>query len=158
MTRALAVQNPRHVETQLVSALNSLPGIRIVERDVIGKDGQFEIGPMTVDLGPEADLPAIRSMVEEACRPAPLRDTVEALTRLALVTAHQSPWTEATLSAYADLLADYPGDAVLDVVQNWHKRGSKWFPTGPEIVESVEIRARRRLRIRDALRRQEMAA
>lgn len=158
MTRALAVTNPRHVETQLVSALNSLPGITIKETDRIGKDGQFEIGPMMVSIGPEVDLPAVRSMVEEACRPATLPETVEALTRLALVTAHQSPWTEATLSAYADLLCDYPGDAVLDVVRNWHKRGSKWFPTGPEIVESVEIRARRRLRIRDALRSKEKAA
>ncbi len=153
MTTAVAVADPRQVETRLVSQLATLPGVKIRENHRIGKDGQFETGPLTVLLDTTADIPAIQSMVDVACQPAPIGETVRALTRLALMTAHQTEWSEAKLSAYTDVLADYPGDAVLETLTNWHKRGNRWFPTVPELVEVIEIKARRRLRIRDAVRR-----
>lgn len=62
------------------------------------------------------------------------------------------------MSAYSDILAEYPGDAVMDTLTNWHKRGSKWFPTVPELVEVIEIKAKRRLRVRDAIKRAEEKA
>ena len=151
MTNALAVQSPRAAETQLISRLNTFEGVRIQETHRTGKDGQFEIGPMMVEIGPDADLAAITATVEASCAPAKEVDVVRALTRLVMTTAAQGGWNAAKLSAYSEILAEYPGDAVMDTLTKWHKRGSKWFPTVPELVEVIEIKARRRLRVRDAL-------
>lgn len=144
-------RNPREVETRFLSRMNTFEGVKIQETDRIGKDGQFEIGPMTVEISPAADLVAIRAAVEASCAPAREVDVVKALTRLAMTTVHQSDWSAARLSAYSEMLAEYPGDAVMDTLTKWHKRGSKWFPTVPELVEVIEIKARRRMRVRDAV-------
>jgi hypothetical protein len=135
-----------------------LGGIKITEYQRIGADGQFETGPMSILIEPGANLEAIKAELAPSMAPAQERDIVKALTRLALTTAHQTEWSAAKLSAYSDILAEYPGDAVMDTLTNWHKRGSKWFPTVPELVEVIEIKARRRLRVKAAIQRAEAKA
>lgn len=107
---------------------------------------------MRVEFSESADLERLRKLVDEACKPALPTEMAKILTRMALTTSHPTPWSEAKLTAYLEVLSEYPGDAVMETLTNWHKRRAKWFPTVPELVESIEIKARRRLRIREALR------
>lgn len=114
----------------------------------------MEVGATQVTIGPEVDLVALRREVEKACQPASWEQTVMAVTKVALVTAHSEKWDEYKLTAYAEVLSEFPGDAVLETLRGWIRRGEKWMPTVPELIDSIRIKARKRLAMREAVERE----
>ena len=132
----------------------SWPGLTMVVQSRTGPDGQMDLGSTKVTIGAEVDLAALREVVEQACLPASREAIVMAVTKLALITAHAEKWDQFKLSVYAEVLAEYPGDAVLETIQSWIKRGEKWMPTVPDLIESIRIKARKRLAVREAVERE----
>lgn len=132
----------------------SWAGLKIETQSRTGQDGQVEVGATQVTIGPEVDLAALRREVEEACLPASREQIVMALTKLALITAHSDKWDKFKLSVYAEVLVEYPGDAVLETLRGWIRRGEKWMPTVPELIDSIRIKARKRLAVREAVERE----
>lgn len=132
----------------------SWPGLTMVVQSRTGPDGQMDLGSTKVTVGAEVDLAALREVVEEACLPASRDEIVMAVTKLALVTAHSEKWDKYKLSVYAEVLGEYPGDAVLETLRGWIRRGEKWMPTVPELIDSIRIKARKRLAVREAVERE----
>ena len=145
-----ALQSDRRCEL----SWRSWAGLAIETRSRTGQDGQMEVAGAQVTIGPEVDLVALRREVEEACRPASRDAIVMAVTKLALVTAHSDKWDQFKLSVYSEVLAEYPGDAVLETLRGWIRRGEKWMPTVPELIESIRVKARKRLAVREAVERE----
>ena len=145
-----ALQSDRRCEL----SWRSWAGLTIETRSRTGQDGQMEVGATQVTIGPEVDLAALRREVEAACLPASREQIVMAVTKLALVTAHSEKWDKYKLSVYAEVLGEYPGDAVLETLRGWIRRGEKWMPTVPDLIDSIRIKARKRLAVREAVERE----
>jgi len=145
-----ALQSDRRCEL----SWRSWAGLTIETRSRTGQDGQMEVAATQVTIGPEVDLAALRREVEAACLPASREQIVMAVTKLALVTAHSEKWDKYKLSVYAEVLGEYPGDAVLETLRGWIRRGEKWMPTVPELIDSIRIKARKRLAVREAVERE----
>lgn len=152
--RSASQLSARQLDRLCELTLLSWPGLTMEVQSRTGRDGQMDLGSTKVTIGLEVDLAALREVIEEACLPASREAIVMAVTKLALITAHAEKWDQFKLSVYAEVLAEYPGDAVLETIQSWIKRGEKWMPTVPELIDSIRIKARKRLAVREAVERE----
>ena len=104
------------------------------------------------------DLEATKRLLELANRPAPKESIVTALAKVRLLTSGQSSQGDRgarlALEAYAEGLADYPGDAVLTALQAWPRK-NKWWPAFAELVAEIEPLYERRRMLTKAIAEEE---
>ncbi len=144
----------RQLDRQCELFWQSWPGLTMAVQTRTAPDGQLELATTKVTIGAEVDLARLREEVEKACLPASRDAIVMEVTKLALITAHSEKWDKYKLTIYSEVLAEYPGDAVLETLRGWIRRGEKWMPTVPELVDSIRIKARKRLAVREAVERE----
>ena len=102
---------------------------------------------------PEADIATARDLLDGAMQPAPRQLIGRELTRLRAVTVSRNAGTEdqtLILSAYADGLAEYPADAIVDALRHW--RGKFW-PALAELWEAIEDCCPKRMALKTVLSR-----
>lgn len=98
--------------------------------------------------------------LEPLLAPAPVAEVVAELVRLRLVTkarAEDAAVTDAAISVMAEDLAAWPMDVVRAVCRSWGRNGRFW-PSLAELNLECDWRARRRLRMAQALRRTDRPA
>lgn len=114
--------------------------------------GYYFADPLSRD-----DLEATKRLLKLANRPAPKESVVTALIKVRLLTTGQSSQSDRAaqlaLEAYAEELADYPGDAVLTALQAWPRK-NKWWPALAELVALIEPLCERRRWLTEAINAQ----
>ena len=92
-------------------------------------------------------------MLAESMRPAPREVVGKALVKLRMLTASRDPGATSTalmMAAYADELADLPGDAVMAGIAAW-PRTNKFWPTLAELRAECAKHCEHRLMIAEAV-------
>jgi hypothetical protein len=104
-----------------------------------------------------ADVEETKQLLELASRAAPDDAIVRALYKVRIMTTGQSLESdgeaELALEAYAEALAEYPGDAVLTALQAWPRK-HKWWPALAELVALIEPLCERRRWLTEAINAQ----
>lgn len=100
------------------------------------------------------ELEKAQQLAAWACKPAGNDDLLKALAILRSNTASRSPVEDAVAQAriYAKQLEDYPADIVLYVLTEWKERSS-WWPTWKELMDEIKPLSKKRLALREALRK-----
>jgi len=113
---------------------------------------RYEVDPGGAD---SEELEQALVAYERACLPMPDQWTNEELAKLkARTVSRQQDQEELSLMlrVYADDLAEWPADVVKEVLRTQPKV-SKFWPTWYELEERLKLKAWKRLKKRDALRR-----
>jgi len=100
-------------------------------------------------LGDHDDRARAKQILEEAMLPAPRVEVIKALGRLrALTVSRSTDSAEGAMifAAFADELAEWPGDAVISALAKWPRK-SKFWPALAEILDDVRETAEERLAI-----------
>jgi hypothetical protein len=115
----------------------------------VGHETAFSlVGP--VDQGA---LERCRCAAAKTLQPAGGEVAVKELTRLGLQTklrAEDGGTMEARLLVYAEDLAQYPADIVVDACRFWG-RTEKFFPAWSELKDLLDVRVKRRKRLAAAV-------
>jgi hypothetical protein len=121
--------------------------------------GPYGFDPMTESFELEAPVDAeelvrARGLVAETLKPAERPLIADELAKLRLRTKSSDPpeFLNAQLNLYADDLAEYPADVVVDALRSWGRRETFW-PSAAELIGECDRRVLRRKRLRDALSR-----
>ncbi len=110
------------------------------------------------DLGPGAelaDVSAAVNLVEATLKPCPAAVIGQELLRLKLRTKNRAQSEHELafqIAIYADDLADYPQDVVVDALRYWAKN-EKWWPAWAELKPLLDDRVERRRALIKVLRR-----
>lgn len=158
LVEALATREAGKVERSLMASLPSCVNTALSEHLAEGSYlGPYGFNPVTDSFEIErsvepADLMAAIALVGETLKPAPSRVISDELARLrmATVSRDQAPSIEIMLDVYADELAEYPVDIVVDGCRSWSRR-EKFWPSVAELREQMDRLVLRRRRLRDAL-------
>lgn len=150
---------PDETDDRLEASLRRALGRSLVSNEVAIYDARF--GFDGIDHRYEvtgADSEVVRTalaIVELALAPAGNAVAVKELTRLGMMTkarAEDVGTLEARLVVFAEELATYPEDVVIDACRYWG-RAEKFFPSWSELKDLLDRRVKRRQRMRDALAR-----
>jgi hypothetical protein len=134
-----------------------ISGIREVIVDRSAADGQFDgqfshYAPITVS--PE-DRRSALELVDIALRPAPKSLILAELARLRLTTKARPECDDdlrMMAAVYAENIADYPSDVVVDALRNW-ARYERFWPSWAELRKELEALVKRRRSLRATLAR-----
>jgi hypothetical protein len=130
-----------------------------MSREIINtNDGQFD-GEVFIgyDLPAELDAAQARTLLERfesALPPVTIERLAAELTRVRLLTKGRNldeTDAELTVQAFAEELAEYPGQLVIEVLRYW-PRSRQWFPTWQEFQELLRLKGGRMLAMIEALR------
>jgi len=160
LPQALAAGDPEAIEEAVLRGLPPRSRSLLKERRPPHPDPyrSYELVgyEFTGRLSP-TDVEETKRLLELANRPAPDDAIVRALYKVRLMTSGQSLESdgeaELALEAYAEALADYPGDAVLTALQAWPRR-YKWWPAFAELVALIEPLCERRRMLTEAINAQ----
>lgn len=106
---------------------------------------------LTVITAASADIKAALSAIHESLYPALFEQIEQWLAALSVRTARRRESgneAELALTVYTSYLAEYPGDAVREVL---HQYRGQWFPTWAELVDALDEYVEPRRMIRDRL-------
>lgn len=156
---AFAANNPTLVDRSLLASLppcvtSALVPVRVdhsTER--YGYDA--EIVSYTVGNAPLEEIKRALWMVEYTLRPTPDAKVKSELARLKVTTKSRAEAGEdlaLALAAYAEYLAKYPEDVVVDALRYW-ARNETWWPSWSELKGLLDYRVKKRRALRDALQR-----
>jgi hypothetical protein len=103
----------------------------------------------------QVDLTTAITIVEATLRPCPDAVVKKELLRLKLTTKSRTQSEDELVfqvAVYADELARYPEDVVVDALRYWGSR-QKWWPAWAEMKSLLDDRCERRFALAAALRR-----
>lgn len=149
--------SPAQVDQNLLASLPrsvaSALRERIIDRSTpeYGWDCEF-VGYYQIDA-PEADVAEALMQTNATLIPVPGEVVKAELARLKVTTksrAESGDDLKLTLAAYAEYLAEYPADVVVDALR-WWARNEKWWPAWAELKELLDRRVRRRKALKLAL-------
>lgn len=114
----------------------------------------LEVGPLRL-RGPQSAKDQASRAIQATMAPLQTIDLMRELAKLEAVTTRKKETEtqdELKAEAYREFLEGYPADAVLWAIRHWPKtKDGKWFPSGKEILELIEIRTAHRTRLLAAL-------
>lgn len=152
MELTVTATNDRDLDRQTVASLPQ-PVLRSVQ-EVMNSDYEL-VGYRLTDAVPDAALAEARSILATSMRPASRDALARELVRLRAVTVSRNAGAEdqaLILSAYAEALAELPGNAVIATLCDWAKQ-NKFWPALAEIVDGTNDRCRHRRAMMAAIRR-----
>jgi hypothetical protein len=157
LAQAIAAGDPAAVEAAVFRGLPRLVKCSLRERRPPHPDptrtfelvGYFFAGRLSRD-----DLEESKRLLKLASQPAGREIILRALLKLRLLTSGKSAGdgeeAQLSLQAYAELLSEYPGDAVLDALQAWPRK-NKWWPAFAELAAEIEPHCEHRRMLMQAL-------
>jgi hypothetical protein len=96
---------------------------------------------------PREDLDEAKRLLALASQPVSKETLLNGLVKVRVLTsakqASDDEELQLSLEAYAEALAEYPGDAVRPVLAAWPRK-NKWWPNFAELVAEIEPRCQRR--------------
>ena len=111
-------------------------------------DGDWNV--VGYELEPGADQDDINlaiDLIQVISQPADRKTIIQELTRLHVSTKQRSQEASDTamqLQVYAEALAEYPADAVIDALRKWHKtHNGQWWPSLKELTDEIDWRNNR---------------
>ena len=161
---AMAARDPEAIERALVRSLPPSVASRLTERRVDCSTAEYgyetKFGGYSCDVGmADSDLAIALETVERALFPCPKEVIHRELLRLKLMAGARTLSEDEVLfqlAIYAEELAKYPEDAVVDALRHWG-RTQKWWPAWAELKELLDDRVKRRNALMEALMRARIA-
>lgn len=116
----------------------------------IDGDGNVTGYRLAANVEPYDITEAIR-IIEDISQPATKKDIIQALTKLHLKTKQkrqEASDTAMQLQVYAEELAEYPADVVIETLKKWPNH-SPWWPSWKELKGELDWRNNRVLMLRE---------
>lgn len=158
VARLVEVGDPAEVDRNLVTSLDSLPGLTItsVERTRFPRDGDIRITLLRYDVHvtDEASLDRALNAVQASLTPLPDKQIGEQLTMLATLVVKPAGETAKDqairIKSLTAQLVKYPADIVLYAVQKVAESCTFW-PAYAEFHKHIHWRIEKRQKLMDAL-------
>ena len=164
VARLVEVGNPAEVDRNLVTSLDSLPGLKItsVERTRFPRDGDVQITLLRYDVHvtDETSLDRALNAVQASLTPLPDKQIGERLTMLATLVVKPAGETAKDqairIKSLTAQLIKYPADIVLYAVQKVGESCTFW-PAYAEFHKHIEWRVEKRRKLMEALTAKKVA-